>query len=113
MEARRAKESPTPSDDRRGEFVEGPNKGGRVFGLEGSNIRTVVDRDGMTIVTAKCDESGIVARRHVRRRGIEVTVDIVDVARKRREDKDLGAGARRRRRDGGGFFSRIHGRRRK
>jgi hypothetical protein len=109
----------TPSNDRRRYFLEGLNNSGRVFGLEGSNIRTVVDGDGMTIMMAKCNESGIVARRHVRRRGIEVTIDIVDVARERREDKDLGARARRSRRGGGrkgcpggrGFFSRIHRRR--
>jgi hypothetical protein len=108
----------TPSNDRRRNFMEGANNSSRVFGLIGSQVGAVENGNGMTIVEAKSHESGIVIRRHISQRDIEVMINIVGVARERREDKNLGARRRRSCQSGGrkgckdreGFFNRIHGR---
>ncbi len=91
----------TPTYNRRRDFREGSNNGRSMFHLKRRQVRTVVDGNGMTIAGAKGNESGEVAGRHICRRGIIVTIDMVDVPRKGGNDKDLGAGSRSSHRSGG------------
>jgi hypothetical protein len=106
----------TPSYNWRRDFREGPNNGRIMFDLKHHQVGTVVDGDGMTIVDAEGDESGKVARHYICRRGIIVTIYIVDVPWEGGDDKDLGARSRSSRRGRGrkhsqagrGLFNRIH-----
>ena len=106
----------TPSYNRRRDFREGSNNGRIMFDLKHRQAGTVVDGNGMTIVGAEGDESSKVARHYICRRGIIVTIYIIDVPWEGRDDKDLGARSRSSRRGGGrkhsqagrGLFNRIH-----
>ena len=108
-----AQEDMPPTHDRRRDCRKGTNNAGRVFNLKGCQIWTVVDGNGIKIAIAEGDESGIVAGRHVCRRGIVVATDAIDVTQEGGNDKDLGTGRKRGRKGcpgGNRFFSRIHGR---
>jgi hypothetical protein len=69
----------TRTNNLRRDFRKGSNNGRSMFDLKHCQVETVVDGNGMTIVGAKGNESGNVARRHVCQRGIIVTTDLVDV----------------------------------
>ena len=72
-----------------------------MFDLKCHQVGTVEDGNGLRIVGTKGNESGKVARCHICQGRIIITIDIVDVPREGRNDKDLGAGSGSSSRGGG------------
>ena len=93
--------------------------------LKGRNIGALVDGERVTVVSGKSEKSHAVPLGNVSRRRVKIPIDVVLVARKGGENKNLGTGEKRRhrgrgksdRRRGGGreerrrrrkIFDRIH-----
>ena len=72
--------------------------------LKGRNIGALVDGKRVTIVSGKSDKSRVVPLGNVSRRRVKIPIDVILVARKGGENKNLGTGERRHRRGGGGAF---------
>jgi len=77
--------------------------------LEGRNVGAVVDGERVTVVSGENEKSRVVPLGNVSRRRVKIPIDIVLVARKGGENKNLGTGERRRRRGGGRSICRRGG----
>jgi len=91
---------PSPSKDGRRDLGEWANNRRRMRNLEGRNIGAVVDGERVTVVSSESEKSRVVPLGNVSRRRVKIPIDIVLVARKGGENKNLGTGERRRRRGG-------------
>ena len=79
--------------------------------MEGRNIGAVVDGKRVTVVSGESEKSRVVPLGNVSRRRLKILIDIILVAWKRGENKNLGTGERCRRRGGGrSIFRRGGGR---
>ncbi len=83
----------------------------RMRDLKGHNIRALVDGERVTVVSGESEKSRIAPLRNVSRRRVKIPIDVVLVARKGGENKNLGTGERRRRRGGGRSIHRRGGER--
>jgi hypothetical protein len=72
-----------------------------VRSLKGRDIRTVVAGERVAVVRGESEKSRVVPFRNVSRRRVIIPIDVVLVARKGGEYKNLGTGERSRRRGGG------------
>ena len=81
----------------------------RMRDLKGRNIGALVDGERVTVVGGESEKSRIVPLGNVSRRRVKIPIDIVLVARKGGENKNLGTGERRRHRGGGRSIRRRGG----
>jgi hypothetical protein len=91
----------SPSKEGRRDLGKWTNNCRRMGNLEGGNIGAVVDGKRVTVVSGESEKSRVVPFRNVSRRRVIIPIDVVLVARKGGEYKNLGTGERSRRRGGG------------
>ena len=92
---------PSPSKNGRRDLGEWANNCRRMRDLKGRNIETVVDGKRVTVVSGESEKSRVVPLGNVSRRRVKIPIDVVLVARKGGENKNLGTGEKRHRRGGG------------
>ena len=80
----------TSLKNRRRDLGKGANNCRRVRSLKGRNIRTVVDGERVAIVSDESEKSRVVPFCDITRQGVKIPIDVVPVARKGRQEKDLG-----------------------
>jgi hypothetical protein len=93
--------SPSPSKDGRRDLGEWVNNCQWMRDFKGRNIGALVDGERVTAVSGKSEKSRVVPLGNVSRRRVKIPIDVVLVARKGGENKNLGTGERRHRRGGG------------
>ena len=91
----------SPNNDGRRDFKERMNNRHRMRSLKGCKIGAMMDGEGVGVMSGKGKKSRVTPHRDIRRRGVEVPIDVVLVARKGGKNKNLGTGVRRRHRGGG------------
>jgi hypothetical protein len=69
--------------------------------LKGRNIGALVDGKRVTVVSGESEKSRVVPLGNVSLQRVKIPIDVVLVARKGGENKNLGTGEKRRRRGGG------------
>jgi hypothetical protein len=106
----------SPSKDGRRDLGEWANNCRRMRDLKGCNVGAVVDGERVNLVSSKSEKSRVVPLGNVSRRRVKIPINVVLVAGKGGENKNLGTGVKRRRRGGGReerqrrrkIFDRIH-----
>ena len=111
---RKKAEAPFPVEGwEDGPFGEWANNLRRMRDLKGRNIRALVDDERVTVVSGESEKSCVAPLGNVSRRRVKTPIDVVLVARKGGENKNLETGEKRRRRGGGRSIRRRGGGREK
>ena len=99
----------SPLNDGRRDFGERVNNRHRVRSLKGREIGAMMDGEGVGVMSSKGKKSRVIPHRDIHRRGVEVPIDVVLVARKGGKNKNLWTGERHCRRGGGRSIRRRGG----